>query len=174
MEKTKNAIVILLLTFLLTPFDSEAVSTFEGNDNDPAPNFTIKDLAGRDVTLSSFKGKVVLLNFWATWCLPCRDEMRSIETLYKAYKGKDLVILGVSIDIGPGSISRVKDFVEKNRLSFTILTDPDIKVGTAYKVFALPTSILIDRKGKIIKRFIGDMDWADAEQRKNIDDTLSE
>lgn len=174
MKKIRNILPVLLLAFLLLLLNFNAASALDEGDNNLAPNFNLKDLAGREVTLSALKGKVVLINFWATWCQPCRDELKSLEKLNNAYRGRSLVILAASLDVGPAATLRVKDFIEKNKISLIVIRDPDAKVSREYKVFVLPTSVLIDKKGRIKKRFIGDIDWADTEHRKIIDEALSE
>ncbi len=135
-----------------------------------APDFTLKDIDGRDVSLSSLRGRVVLINFWATWCPPCRSEMPSLNSLYKEYRGKGLVVLAISTD---RRMSDVKDYVSKNIFEFQILLDPDMRVSRRYKVFSIPTTFLIERNGVIIKRFLGEEDWGSPEIRNEIKKALS-
>jgi len=135
-----------------------------------APDFTLKDIDGRDVSLSSLRGRVVLINFWATWCPPCRSEMPSLNSLYKEYRGKGLVVLAISTD---RRMSDVKDYVSKNTFEFQILLDPDMRVSRSYKVFSIPTTFLIERNGVIIKRFLGEEDWGSPRIRNEIKKALS-
>ncbi|WP_461829113.1 TlpA disulfide reductase family protein [Aquifex sp.] len=117
----------------------------------PAPDFTLKTLDGREISLKDFKGKVVLINFWATWCPPCREELPLFERLYKKYKDKGFVILAVNTD--PENLQDfLKDYGEN--LSFPILIGND-DILNKYPVRGLPTSILIDREGKIVKVRLG-------------------
>lgn len=134
-----------------------------------APDFTIKDLKGNDVTLSSFKGKPILLNFWATWCPHCRRERPELNQLYKDYNGKGLVIISVAND---ASIEKVKKFVENNPANFIVLSDQDSIATEAYSVYALPTTFLIDRNGVIKKKFPGFRSWTDPESRKLLDELI--
>lgn len=120
-------------------------------------NFTLKKLNGKEVSLSDYRGKVVFLNFWATWCPPCRGEMPSMEKLYQKFKGKDFVMLAVSLREKEKTVEK---FVQKNGLTFPVLLDPRGKAGGDYMVSSIPTTYLIDKQGKIIGRAIGGRDWA--------------
>ena len=122
-----------------------------------SPPFTLMDLKGRQVSLADHRGKVVLLNFWATWCGPCRVEMPAMEALYQEMRGQGLEILAVSVD-AQGSIV-TKPFQEAMGLTFPILHDPDYEVGGAYGARTLPISYVIDRDGIIRHRVFGARDW---------------
>src|SRR5271168_2406888 len=124
-----------------------------------APDFTLKNLAGETISLSSLRGKVVFLNVWATWCGPCREEMPSMETLYEAFKNRnDFVILAVSQD--RRGRAAVQPYVEKNHFQFDILLDPDNVVGDAYNVSGVPETFIIDRRGRIVAHHMGAFDWS--------------
>ena len=131
-------------------------------------NFTLPLLSGENATLSSFRGKVVILNFWATWCPPCRAEMPSMEILYKRYKDQGLEILAV--DIGENA-NTVRQFIQKNNYSFPVLLDTTKQTSAIYGVEAIPTTYIIDRNGKIIGRIIGSINW-DTQQIFNAFDKL--
>jgi peroxiredoxin len=120
-------------------------------------DFTLKALNGREVSLSDYRGKIVFLNFWATWCPPCRIEMPSMEKLYQGFKGKDFVILAVSVK---ESKKVVEKFVKDYKLNFPVLMDPEGRVGREYMVFSIPTTYLINRHGGIIGQALGPRDWA--------------
>ena len=111
---------------------------------------------GRPQSLSGLKGKVVLLNFWATWCGPCRSEMPSMETLYARHREKGLEILAVNCQ---EQQSEVLSFMTNNALSFPALLDMDGKVSSTYGIRAIPTSFLLDREGKIILKLTGSINW---------------
>lgn len=134
-----------------------------------APGFTLKDLNDRDVSLEDFRGKVVFINFWATWCPPCKEEIPVINQLYEKYMGKDFVILGISTDDSKKDVAR---FVEKYKVKFMILHDQDAKIMRKYKGFSLPVSYLIDRQGRITDRFLGAQDWIDENFLQKIDDLI--
>ncbi len=124
----------------------------------PAPNFSLPDLEGKNVSLSDFKGKMVLLNIWATWCRPCVEEMPSIEKLYNQFKEKDLIILAVSIDIKGKKV--VDPFMKLHNLSFTTLLDTDGSLQNLYRTTGVPESFIIDKNGVIIEKVIGSFDWS--------------
>jgi len=107
-------------------------------------------------TLSDLKGKVVFLNFWATWCPPCREEMPSMNSLYNRYKDKGFEMLAVN---GMEAAQTVSDFRDAFNLVFPILLDSDGKVTSSYGVQAIPSTFLINREGQIVVRFVGSIDW---------------
>ena len=123
-----------------------------------APNFKLKSLDGEEVSLSQFRGKYVLINFWATWCGPCKIEMPSLEALYQRFKNKNFALLAISNDMFGASI--VKPFVKANHLNFTILLDQRLKASNAFGVTSLPSTFMIDPKGEIIGALFGAEDWA--------------
>ena len=123
-----------------------------------APNFTLKSLDGEEVSLSQFRGKYVLVNFWATWCGPCKIEMPSLEAVYQRFKNKNFALLAISNDMFGATI--VKPFVKANHLNFTILLDQRLKTSNAFGVTSLPSTFMIDPKGEIIGALFGAEDWA--------------
>jgi cytochrome c biogenesis protein CcmG, thiol:disulfide interchange protein DsbE len=126
-----------------------------------APNFCLEDLGGKKSELTHYKGKVVFLNFWATLCGPCKEEMPSMEELYKQFKDKKFVFLTISVDYA--GIKPVKDFIEKHRYTFPVLIDPKFETLDLFKVRGIPTTFLIDKKGFIIGKAIGSKNWTRAE-----------
>lgn len=122
-----------------------------------APVFSLNDINGRKISIAELRGKVVLLNFWATTCGPCKDEMPSMNNLYTALKDRGFAVLSVSIDT---SEKAVRSFLSENRLTFPVLMDKDKDVYfDDYAVLGLPTSFLIDKNGIIAERFLGERDW---------------
>jgi peroxiredoxin len=109
------------------------------------------------VNLENLKGKIVFLNFWATWCPACRDEMPSMEKLYTKFKDKDFIMLAVNLREKPKT---VRSFKEEYRLNFPILLDTDGSVSYRYGVRSIPATFLIDREGHLIGRAVGARDWA--------------
>ena len=118
-----------------------------------APDFVSENLRGGNTGLADYKGKIVLLNFWATWCMPCRAEMPGMETLWQKYKEQGLVIAAVSVD--EGSRGRIETFSKLLDLSFHVLLDPESKVSDRYKISNIPKRFFIDSNGKIIQRIVG-------------------
>jgi cytochrome c biogenesis protein CcmG/thiol:disulfide interchange protein DsbE len=142
-----------------------ALFAFLSRDTTPPPlaagqaasDFTLPPLeGGAPVTLSSLRGKVVLLNFWATWCKPCEEEMPSMERLHRQLEGQPFALLAVSVD---ADSAEVKAFRERLGLSLPILLDPEKKVSTAYQAFRFPETVVIDAKGVVAGHFIGPRDW---------------
>lgn len=134
-----------------------ASSPLIAQEREMALDFSLRNLSGRQESLKNYRGKVILLNFWATWCPPCREEMPSMERLYHSLKDQGLVVLGISSDaFGERS---VKPFVDEFRLTFPVLLDPDSRVTNVYMVRYRPTSYLIDAQGRIITRIVGPRDW---------------
>lgn len=120
-----------------------------------APDFTLRDLKGKEAHLSHFRGKGVILNFWSTWCKPCRAELPLIESFYRT-NGAQVEVL--SININRETDGTVKDFAQGMGLSFPVLLDFQKEVARQYKIFAVPTSFLIDKKGVIVKKFFGEIE----------------
>ena len=129
------------------------------------------DLQGRGMRFGTLRGKVVLLNFWATWCPPCRKEMPSMERLYQAYKDRGLVVLGLSQD--QASADTVRAFVDKLQVTFSIWHDRDGLVGRQYSIPGVPTSYLIGTDGRIAYRALGEYDWSGPEARATVELLLS-
>ena len=136
-----------------------------------APDFALPSLDGNTVRLSDFRGKkAVFLNFWATWCPPCRLEMPTMEKAYQEFKTRGLEILAVSIDAGPKRA--VKDFMQEFKLTFPALLDPDMEVMQLYRFFSIPATILIDKQGIIRHRELGYSDWTDPESQELLEEIL--
>jgi len=126
-----------------------------------APNVCLEDLQGKTWELKHFKGKVVFLNFWATWCGPCKEEMPSMEVLHDQFKEKGFVFLTISVDYA--GVKPVKEFIEKHRYTFPVLIDPKGKTLDLFGVRGIPTTFLIDPKGILIGKAIGPRDWKRSE-----------
>ncbi len=123
-----------------------------------AQDFAFKTIEGETVALEDFRGQVVLINLWATWCVPCRDEMPSLERLYNHFRGRRFVILAISIDRDARSVKLFKD---EFNLPFPILLDPRGRITRLYGTNGIPESFLIDGEGVITERVIGARNWAD-------------
>jgi len=123
----------------------------------------LQDLNGRRIRLADYRGKVVFLNFFATWCVPCRLEMPSMERLSRTYRDKGLVVLAVDVQEGART---VRPFMQELRLSFPALLDEDGSVGYMYGIRPLPATFLVARDGKILWRAFGARDWHTQESRE--------
>ncbi len=150
---------LLLATQACTP-SSQAVSgdqqetTVGINVGEVAPDFTLTDLEGNEVTLSEYRGKVVFINFWATWCPACRAEMPEMEAIYQEYKDKGVVVIGVDIQEAK---EEVLQYVQQGGYSWTFLLDTSGAVAANYRVVAIPTSFFLDREGIIKAVNVGAM-----------------
>jgi len=137
----------------------------------PAPYFAAVTPEGKKVSLDDLKGKLVILNFWATWCPPCRLEMPSMEKIYNEFKGGGLEVVAINFMEGPESI---KSFLKENDLTFTVLMDKAGEISQSYGVHALPITFLIGRKGNVLARSIGYKDWHNKKTRKFISSLLKD
>jgi peroxiredoxin len=122
----------------------------------PPPMLELKDLDGRLHRLSDYRGRVVLINFWATWCAPCRDEMPSIQELKRKLSGRPFVVLAVNLDEPE---SRIRNFLTQVKVDFTVLLDPDRQVAKAWQARVLPASFVIGPDGRIRYSLVGEINW---------------
>ncbi|MGH7307424.1 MAG: peroxiredoxin family protein [Candidatus Rokuibacteriota bacterium] len=122
-----------------------------------APDFTAPRAGGGEVRLGEERGKVIFLNFWATWCPPCKEEMPSMERLYRRFKARKFTILAISIDTPNGG--RVAKFARELGLTFPIGLDPGLEIANRYNLRGLPVSFLIDPSGRIAAIALGARDW---------------
>ena len=152
----KRLLKLLTILALSILFSASAAAQVKEGEN--APNFTLKNLDGKEISLNQFRGKHVLINFWATWCGPCKIEMPSLEALYERFKDRNFVLLAISNDMFGANI--VKPFVKAHNINFPVLLDQRLKVSNAFGVVSLPTTFMIDPQGKIIGTLFGAEDWA--------------
>jgi peroxiredoxin len=124
-----------------------------------APDFELTTLDGKQVRLSDYRGKKVILNFWATWCPPCKAEVPDLEKFYSTYKDKGIVILGVNLTQAEKNQSAIKAFVKSYGITYTIPLDVKSLISGIYQVSAIPTSYIIDSRGIISKKVVGPMDF---------------
>ena len=136
----------------------------------PAPDFTLPTLSAVPVRLSDLRGKVVLLNFWVTWCGSCRAEMPTIDALSRRYKNRGLEVLAVNLDAT--TTSKVQTLVAELGVTFRIGLDPSSSIARTYRVAGLPTTYLIDRAGNVVVQEVGARDWLDANSRLAIEGLL--
>jgi peroxiredoxin len=117
-----------------------------GGDSGPAPAFSLTALSGEPTALSQYKGQVVMVNFWATWCGPCQQEMPLLDQMYKKYRPAGFTLLGINVD---KDAPAVRELLARRPVSFPVLLDPANQVSKAYHVDDMPSSVIIDRKGMI-------------------------
>jgi len=124
-----------------------------------APHFTVQD-SDRKVSLDEFRGKIVVLNFWATWCPPCVDEMPSLVQMQQKMKGKGVEVLAISVDADQ---SAYQNFLKNYKVDLLTVRDPDQKSNNLYGTFKFPETYVIDRQGILRRKFIGPIDWGQPE-----------
>jgi len=148
-------LAVLCLTVLAaTPSGAADLKPWSGG---PTPGLELRELDGRGHRLADYRGKVVLVNFWATWCVPCRDEMPSIQRLKEKLAGRPFEVLAVNLDEPE---ARVRKFLTQMKVDFTVLLDPEKKVAKAWEARILPASFVIGPDGRIRYSLVGDLDWA--------------
>ena len=150
--------VSLFITYSAAGHEDYALNFGVQEYPDPieAVDFTLKDSDNKKVSLKNYRGKIIMLNFWATWCAPCRLEMPSMEKLHRQFKDKGLIILSVA---SGEKTERVNKFIKEYEITFPALIDTDQEVTDTYKVWALPTTYFINAEGKVISRINGSRDW---------------
>ena len=155
LERAIHALIVLLLAvFVYVIFDSFHERILEVGDS--APDFSITTDNGRAITAASFGGKLLVLNFWATWCPPCVEELPSLNEFANRFAKAGVVVLGISVDKDE---KLYRDFLAKARVSFLTARDPDNKINADYGTFKFPETYIIDSKGKVLRKIISNQDW---------------
>jgi peroxiredoxin len=143
-------------TPVLDAFEKAGITEFKDGQRGPA--FSLLTLDGRRAALADYRDKLVILNFWATWCVPCTDEMPTLEALWKAYGARGLVVLGVSVDRGaPRAL--LEPYVRNLALTFPILLDPDSGTATAWRVTGIPATFVVRPGGEVAGVAVGAREW---------------
>ena len=146
-------VIVVLMSMVIAPAEAAEMKLWQGG---PAPALALKDLRGRDHRLADYKGKVILINFWATWCAPCRDEMPSIQRLKETLAGRPFVVLGVNLDEPE---SRIEKFLSGVKLDFPILLDPGRRAAKAWGARILPASYVVGPDGRVRYTVVGEINW---------------
>lgn len=141
MKKTVKNLFKSMLFIMPLLFNAHA-----SNVNQLAPDFTLKSNSGKNLKLSEYRGQVVLLNFWASWCGPCRQEMPLLEKTHNKYKKLGFTVMGVNVE---ENSTKAKSIVKKKKLTFPVLFDTKSKASKLYQVSAMPSTVIIDRNGKV-------------------------
>ena len=136
-----------------------------------AEDFTLPLTDGKDFRLADQRGKVVMINFWATWCSPCLEEMPAMERLWQHHKDQNFVLVAVSADANP---TVVKPFLDRHGLTFPVALDPKLDLGNAYGVRALPSSFIVDRDGNLAALALGPRPWADDASHSLVEGLLTQ
>jgi len=159
-------------TVVASPEAMKALAILEMREPTPAPDVTLSLLSGEQAAMRDFRGKVVLVNFWATWCVPCQWEMPLMESLYRTYKDRGFVILAISLD--RGDPERVRAFVAERKLSFPVALDAQLEAASKFGVRELPATLLVGRDGYIKGVTYGPREWDGKDARELIASLLSE
>lgn len=163
------ALALVASIWVLTGRDSGVAGADMGEVNRPAPTFSLADLAGGNVDLASYRGQVVLLNFWATWCEPCKREMPALEAANQRYGGQGLTIIGVNLtddELVRGNTEEdIRAFINQFNVTYSTALDTSGEVTNAYRVFPLPTSFFIDAQGQIRYVHVGELTLDDVSAR---------
>jgi peroxiredoxin len=176
MAKNRIFHVLVLLGLVLVPggtrgwtqtkINYKVIPNLEAMDaNALAPDFALSTPEGKKISLRDFRGKIVFLNFWASWCAPCREEMPSMEKLYQEFKNKNFVVLAVNVK---DRKHEAVNFLREMKITYPIAIDPDGQVGLLYGAWALPTTYLIGPKGEGLARAWGPANWYGPAARKLI------
>ncbi len=158
---TNNILRALLftLTLLFVGLIGFSLRDTSAQEGGRAPNFSITTDGGARVTPTAFGGKVLVLNFWATWCSPCIQEIPSLDVFQKHFAGSGVVVVGVSIDKNP---QRYKAFLDRIHVAFKTARDPQSNVSAEYGTFKIPETYII-KDGRVVRKFIGEEDWTSAD-----------
>lgn len=149
---------ILLLTVALVAVIASTLRDHVVVAGDSAPDFSVTTDSGKKISLDNFGGKVLVLNFWATWCPPCINELPSLNQMAATLKDSGVVVLGVSVDKDKASYDR---FLKKVRLNFETSRDPNADISVNYGTFKYPETYVISRDGKVLEKFINEQPWTD-------------
>lgn len=150
--------------------DYEALNLIHLDESIPLPDVSLPDLKGDPVPLLSFRRRVVIINFWTTWCHYCERERAALETLYQIYKGDGLAVLAVNMG---ETVEQVRAYVERHQLSFPHVMDPEARAERAFGIQATPTNYLIDRRGHVVAAGMGYRDWTGPQAHRLIQRLLA-
>lgn len=172
-------LIIVALTLLILRVQSPSLENpqpeankFKPQEGYLAPRFSLRNLKGNLEGLDDHSGKVIVVNFWATWCVPCVKEMPSFENLYRRYRSQGLTLLAVSLD--KGDSTKVQEFADKHKLSFPILLDTEGVAEKLYPSFSIPFTYVIDKQGRVVARVDGAKNWESPETFEAVEHLLKQ
>ena len=172
-------LIIVALTLLILRVQRPSLENpqpkanqFKSQEGYMAPRFSLRNLKGNMEGLDDHLGKVIVVNFWATWCVPCVKEMPSFENLYRRYRSQGLTLLAVSLD--KGDSTKVQEFADKHKLSFPILLDTKGVAEKLYPSFSIPFTYVIDKQGRVVARVDGAKNWESSETFEAVEHLLKQ
>jgi peroxiredoxin len=151
-----GVLAVLFVVFLFTIRD--VLEQRVVGIGDSAPKFAVTTENGQQISRSEFGGKLLVVNFWATWCPPCIEEMPSLNQFASTMSKDGVVVLGISIDRNEKAY---RDFLQRNQLSFLVARDPEENISSSYGTFKWPETYVINRDGRVVQKYIGPRDWGD-------------
>jgi thiol-disulfide isomerase/thioredoxin len=160
MQSIFGKLIVLFLIFAIAALLGCGETT-EKKDLNPGFDFDLPDLNGKIASLGDFRGKVLVINFWATWCPPCEEEILKLNQLHKEYKNKGLVVIGIALD--KDSLNLVEPFIREKRVGYLILRGNEQVLGAVKDFSGVPTTLIVDQKGNIHKKYDGSFDEEDLE-----------
>ncbi len=163
----QSGIVVMLVAFVSVLYLSLHDNVVKAGDR--APDFSIRTDSGKTLTARDFGGKLLILNFWATWCPPCVDEVPSLEQLQNQLGSKGLVILGVSEDKDPQAY---REFLNRFKVTYQTARDPNVQIKPKYGTVQIPESYLIDTNGKVVEKIVGEANWASPRMIEHVQSLL--
>ena len=171
-KRTIDTLLLAGIAALTLAFSWQLSGTLHDHvvvEGEAAPDFSIRADSGHTLTNTSFDGKVLILNFWATWCPPCITEMPSLDQLQRQYASRGLVVLGVSWDQDE---ALYKKFLARNHVNFQTAREPDRSIGNLYGTIKIPESYIIDRNGKVLRKIVGAANWTDPQLTSYVESLL--
>jgi peroxiredoxin len=162
-------IVIVLLTVGLIAVVAPTLQVRVIATGDTAPDFSVVTESGKKISRSNFEGKLLVLNFWASWCPPCIDELPSLNEFTRQYAPQGVVVLGVSIDKNE---KLYRNFIQTRQVAFATSRDPENDIGASYGTFQIPETYLINKDGKVLEKVISNIDWMDPAFLKRVQGML--
>ena len=178
-DRLLGLLIVIALTLLVLRIQKSGpehlqpeTNEFKPQEGYLAPRFTLRNLKGNLEGIDDHLGKVIIINFWATWCTPCVKEMPSFENLYRRFRSKGLTILAVSLD--KSSSSKVQEFADKYKLSFPVLLDTDGVAEKLYPSFTIPFTYVVDKQGRVVARVDGGKNWESLETFEAVEHLLKQ
>lgn len=171
MSKAKYWIIVFISAFVLITIWSLFKDFYPGpKQGNKAPSFSLPNRSNKKMSLNDFHDKLILLNFWATWCGPCVEEIDSLEKLYQKLKNRNFEVVAVSLD--EDGWKAIDAFLKKKPVTFTVLLDESFSVAQSYGTYRVPESFLINKNGEIIEKIVGPQNWVDQKLLNDIESHL--